>query len=83
MSHPDTSYQILSQWAFLFRTSSKLIFTMATVAAILYFWSEWFWLFFYLQVTSMILIMFQVSSGEEAKNMATRAAILDFQSEHF
>ena len=45
-SHPDTSYQISSPCAFLFRRkSSKKIFKLATVAAILDFLLEWFYLF--------------------------------------
>ena len=39
-SHPDTSYQVLSLMALLFRKSSKQIFKLATVAAILDFQSE-------------------------------------------
>ena len=41
-SHLDTSFQVLSQVAFGFRKSSKQIFKMATMAAILEFWSDWF-----------------------------------------
>ena len=42
ISHPDASYQVSSQLAFGFRRrSEKKIFKMATMEAILDFWSSW------------------------------------------
>ena len=65
-SHPHTSFQISSQWAFLFRRWSSR-------------WQLWghkLLAIFDLQVTSMILTKFQVnwsfSSGEEGENRFSR-----------
>ena len=67
----------LSQLPFRFRRkSSKQIFKMAAMAAIWDFLSQRFELFFYLQVTPMLLTKFQVkwpfSSEEEGKNRFSR-----------